>query len=263
MTDSWESAIEVAEKHAQAGGTFVRLANDGDKVVGAFCGVPHTREVVWVDGHYELYKADKHPDKTPSPRFMLNIYVPAEGKMKVIEQGAQWFKAVLKVREKYGLDTWLFEVQRSGAAGDTKTKYTVLPETKIDAELRAQIDAAELHKLDKLGLSDVEDDEPEPHERAASKAAPAKPAAPAAHAKAAPSHPKAAAAGVVEVSVARELADRLKALPRDEAMTFLQRFDIEKVRDLKAADETKARAFIADLEKKHAPAEQEEIDPFA
>ena len=46
MTNAWDVAKGLAEKHAQAGGLFVRLANNGDKVTGVFCGEPFAREVV-------------------------------------------------------------------------------------------------------------------------------------------------------------------------------------------------------------------------
>ncbi|MFB3852576.1 MAG: hypothetical protein ACE148_01995 [Vicinamibacterales bacterium] len=56
---------------------------------------------------------------------MLNFYVPAENAMKVIEGGTVWFKDVLKIRDKYGLDKWLFEIERHGEAGSPKTTYSL------------------------------------------------------------------------------------------------------------------------------------------
>jgi hypothetical protein len=279
MSDAWDKARDLAEKHAQAGGIFVRLANDGDKIVGAFRGDPHTREVVWTGETYESFDPDKHAGKRPSLRVLMNLYVPADGRMKVFEGSTLWFKDVLKVRDKYGLDNWLFEIERHGAAGDPKTSYSVLPEEKIDDALRAQIDAAELHDLASIGESngeaEAEEDEP-PARPAPAKVAPAK-AAPgkAAPGKAAatPAATKgalaAAKSGTIETDVALELVGRLKALPRAEADVFLKKFGAARVRDIKASDELKARAFLAELEKKHAaPAEAEaeagaEVDPFA
>lgn len=126
---------------------FIRLVNDGDKVVGAFCGEPFPREVIWNGKYYEDFDPDVHVGKRPSLRIMLNFFVPAENKMKVFEGGVMWFRDVLRVRDKYGLDEWLFEVQRFGAAGNPKTIYTIRPEKKIDAEMRLQIDAAKMHDL--------------------------------------------------------------------------------------------------------------------
>ena len=151
MSNSWEHAAGMADKHANSGGMFVRLTGDGDSIVGAFCGEPFPREVVWTGERYETYDPDVHHDKKPSLRVMLNFYVPAEGTMKVIEGGTVWFKDVLKVRDKYGLEKWLFEIERHGEAGDPKTTYSILPEEKLDDEMRARIAAAEAHDLKSIG----------------------------------------------------------------------------------------------------------------
>ena len=155
MSNSWDKAKSLADKHANQGGIFVRLANDGDKVVGAFCGDPFAREVVWTGERYETFDAEVHTDKRPSLRVMLNFFVPAENAMKVIEGGPVWFKDVLKVRDKYGLDKWIFEIERHGEAGNPKTTYSILPEEKLTDELRARIAAVEVHDLERLDAAEV------------------------------------------------------------------------------------------------------------
>jgi len=87
MTTAWDLATTMADKHANSGGIFVRLANNGDKIVGAFCGDPYAREVIWTGERYEQFDENNsaHQGKRPSLRVMLNFYVPAEGAMKVIE----------------------------------------------------------------------------------------------------------------------------------------------------------------------------------
>lgn len=145
-----EKAFRNGKVGANLGRIFVYLANDGDKVVGAFCGEPFPREVVWTGERYETYDPDVHSGKQPSLRVMLNFFVPAEGEMKVIEGSTVWFKDVLRVRDKYGLDKWLFEIERHGEAWDRKTCYTILPEAKIDAEMRDEIADIGLHDLASL-----------------------------------------------------------------------------------------------------------------
>lgn len=157
-TNAWGTASRLADKHANQGGIFVRLTSNGDKIVGAFCGEPFAREVVWTGERYETYDPSVHTDKCPSLRVMLNFFVPAEGDMKVIEGGTVWFKDVLKVRDKYGLDKWLFEIERHGEAGDPKTTYSILPEEKLDDDLRGQIAGAELHDLAALSSGDANAD---------------------------------------------------------------------------------------------------------
>ena len=230
-TNAWDHAAGMAEQHAGSGGIFIRLANNGDKVVGAFCGEPFPREVIWNGERYEEFDPDVHTGKRPSLRVMLNFFAPAEGGMKVIEGGTIWFKDVLKVRDKYGLDKWLFEIERHGEAGDPKTTYSILPEEKIDAEMRARIEAAELHDLEAVGSGDGGNDDPP-----------------------------------IDAETAAELVARLKALPRSDVSTFLEQLKVQRVRDLRASDLEAARQLLGGLEararRKAAPA-QTEVDPFA
>jgi hypothetical protein len=244
MASAWDTAKGLAEKHASAGGIFVRLANNGDKVTGVFCGEPHAREVIWTGERYETYDA-KNPahqidGKRPSLRVAINFFVPAEGAMKVIEGGTQWFKDVLKVRDKYGLDKWSFEVERHGEAGDPKTKYTILPEEKIDAALRQQVEAAQAHVLEEVvgGVGDGEDT--------------GKPAS----ADAAPKSER-----PIDSTVASELVARMKALPRADVDALLAELGVQRVRDLKGAQVARAKALLAKCESEACS--QAEVDPFA
>lgn len=242
MTTAWEMATTMADKHANSGGIFVRLAANGDKIIGAFCGEPYAREVIWTGERYEQFDENNsaHQGKRPSLRVMLNFYVPAEGAMKVIEGGTVWFKDVLKVRDKYGLDKWLFEIERHGDAGDPKTTYSILPEEKLDDEMRARIAAAEPHDLKSIGAGNDED--------AGSKGSTA-------------AKKSSNAAGPIDPRVAGDLVAKLKALPRSEVDAFLAEFGVQRVRDLEAKHETAARAFIDQLLAKQS--QPEEVDPFA
>lgn len=242
MTTAWEMATTMDDKHANSGGIFVRLANNGDKIVGAFCGEPYAREVIWTGKRYEQFDDNNsaHQGKRPSLRVMLNFYVPAEGAMKVIEGGTVWFKDVLKVRDKYGLDKWLFEIERHGDAGDPKTTYSILPEEKLDDEMRARIAAAEPHDLKSIGAGNDED----------------------ADSKGSASTKKSSnAAGPIDPRVAGDLVAKLKALPRSDVDAFLAEFGVQRVRDLEAKHEMAARAFIDQLLAKQS--QPEEVDPFA
>jgi len=151
--NAWDTASRLADKHANQGGPFIRLAADDDHVVGAFCGEPFAREVVWTGERYETYDPTVHTDKRPSLRVMLNFFVPADGVMKVVEGSVYWFKDVSRVRDKYGLDKWLFEIKRHGNAGDSKTTYSILPEEKIADALRTRIQNARMHDLQELSCA--------------------------------------------------------------------------------------------------------------
>src|ERR1019366_4759697 len=106
----------------------------------------------------------------PSLRVALNFYVHAEGAMKIIEGGTAWFKDVLEVKDKYGLEKWSFEIKRRGKKGDPKTKYSILPDAQVDEPMRARIAAAGLHDLSSVGAA--ADDRRE-HGAAARRPAPA------------------------------------------------------------------------------------------
>jgi len=241
-TNAWDTASRLADKHANQGGIFIRLAANGDKVVGAFCGEPFAREVVWTGERYETYDPTVHTDKRPSLRVMLNFFVPDEDDMKVIEGGTNWFKDVLKVRDKYGLDKWLFEIERHGDAGDPKTTYSILPEEKLDDAMRTRIASAEAHDLAALSSGEA-----------------------ASSGDKAPSKPNTASAGPIDPRVASELVGRLKALPRSDVDTFLGEFGVKRVRDLKASDVAAAKKALDRLEAamRAGADEDDSIDPFA
>ena len=63
-----------------------------------------------------------------SLRVALNVALYDSKEVKVPEQGVMFFKDPVRVREKYGLEKWAFEIQRHGAAKDPKTTYSILPE---------------------------------------------------------------------------------------------------------------------------------------
>ena len=246
MNNAWDRARSLAEQHANQGGIFVRLTNNGDKIVGAFCGEPFAREVVWTGERYETYDPAIHTDKRPSLRVMLNFFVPDEDAMKVIEGGTVWFKDVLKVRDKYGLDKWLFEIERHGESGDPKTTYSILPEEKIDDGMRARIAAAEPHDLAAIGNGESEGGDAKAKASGGSQINTA----------------RRTPNGPVDPRAAGELVALLKALPRSDVDAFLAEFGIQRVRDLPASQEAAARAYIAKRTADQAPAATE-IDPFA
>jgi hypothetical protein len=243
MTYDWNEAEELTEKHmSAANGLFVRLANDRDKVVGVFLGKPYARETHWTGDRYELCTGSGcrlcAEGTRASLRVALNLYVPAERQVKVIEGSASWFKDVMKARTKYGLDKWTFEIERQGAAGDPKTKYSILPEEKIDAELATHLGTLQLHDLTK---------------------------AVAGNKNAAPAASGAKVDAVIDMATASALIGRLKSLPREAVDTFLEKFGVDRVRDLKVSEEKAALTALASLEDKYLgqQGQTEEIDPFA
>lgn len=251
MSNAWDKAKETAESH-KGGGLYVRLENDGDKIVGVFCGDPFTREVFWND------KAEKFEDFTPehkaagkksSAKFKMNFFVLESKEMKIFELNIMTFKDVLKVKEKYGLENWAFEVSRSGKKDDTKTTYAILPEEKLSTELRETISKAELHDLSKKG-DEAADSKTDMNSHDKKNGA-------------ANGAGKAASNEAISAEKSTALVGRLKLLPKEKIDKFLAKFGIAKVKELKGKDETSAFAFVDELEGKKADEKPPEADPFA
>jgi hypothetical protein len=95
-----------------------------------FLGEPYPREVSFVDGKYVPVRREGEGGRGKvSLRVALNVALYDSKEVKVLEQGVMFFKDLVRVREKYGLEKWAFEIQRHGAAKDPKTTYSILPST--------------------------------------------------------------------------------------------------------------------------------------
>jgi len=244
----WQTTQELAKRHEQESGHWLKLQNDNDKAVVVFLGEPFPREVCFVDGKYvpfdEPLKAQGHK---PTLRIAINAALLETREVKVIEQGVTFFKDLVRVRDKYGLDKWAFEVQRHGAAKDPKTSYTILPEVQLNAEQRTVFLGLVQHDLAKLyaGDDDGEDGEPaavDSYDRA-----------------------QASKRAVIDLKVAQSIAAALKVLPRAAVDRFIAKFGVQRIRDLPASQVDKALAFIEQLQTEFAvsDAAEIEVDPFA
>lgn len=248
MSDNaWEKSKQLADRHSEGAGPWLRLVNDGDKAVGVFLGDPYPREVHFVERYVKCAGAScPHcaEGKKPSLRVAINFYTGKE--VKVFEMGTVVFKDLLKVRDKYGLDKWSFEIQRNGEAGNPKTTYSILPEERLTEKQLAELKKLELHDLQKLyesadagaGGEDLKSFDKARDE---------------------------AQGGTVDAKTASSMVVILKALPKEATDRFLKTFGIQRVRDLPAASVKEAIALLDRLEAeaKKGASSSEEIDPFA
>ncbi len=257
--DAWNDAEKEAETHSGSD-KFVSLKGDKDKVVGVFLGSPHTREL-WYNprkDQYEDYTEEhKKAGKDPSLRVSLNMLVRAEGngedmnkvnppKVKIIEGGVKWFKSVLKMKKKYGLDKKWYEIERNGAKGDTKTTYSVLPDDDIGEDERKDMKKLDLHDLAKnAGGSENDDAAPGDSDfdsYAKDKNAP------------------------IDGDDADKITGVLRQRPREDIDKFLSKFGIKRIKALKKSDLEAALAFVKELEGDDDDDKKEdgdEVDPFA
>jgi len=242
MANMWEQTAAMAKQHEQQGGAWLKLANDGDTAVVVFLGEPHPREVVFLDNKYVLFdeklKAQGHK---PSLRVALNVALYETREVKVVEQAVTFFNTLLELRAKYGLEKWAFEVKRRGAAKDPKTTYSILPDRQLTPEEVSAFQALRLHDLPKLYAAEAEGGEGG--------------ASPGAAASAKASEP-------VDVKLAQEMATALKSLPREAVDRFLQKFSVQRIRDLPASKGAVARAFIDALVTEYSAESVADVDPF-
>jgi len=263
---SWESSKTVADKHA-SGGKYVRLKDDGDKVQGVFVGEPESREVVYdkdTNKYHDIEtdEGKKHvkAGKKTTAKFLFNFFepnpkAPDTGEMKIYECGIVTFKDILKCRDKYGLDKKVFEIERRGKKGDTKTTYNVLPETDISDALKASIAKAALHNL-----KEVDGDEDEDFETYGAAGKPKEGEAKG-ESKTAPKDD--AGDKPVDDATKGKLVAKLRELGPEKLQKFCSRFGIGKIKELKMKDAEAADKFIDDeLIEKKAPAAASN-DPFA
>ncbi len=244
----WQQTEEMAKKHDQGGSQWLKLGNDGDKAVVVFLGEPYPREVCFADGKYVPYddKAKAQGLKA-SLRVALNVALYDSREMKVLEQGVMFFKDLVRVREKYGLDRWAFEVQRHGAPKDPKTHYSILPEHQLTADEQRIFQALPRHDLGRLYVE-----------------ADAAPAPPVGGSGSGAGGTR--SDGPIDPKLAQAMTMQLKTLPREAVDRFLQKFGIQRIKDLPHSHVEKARAFVEVLvEDFTAPGaeSQVEIDPFA
>ncbi|RKI02320.1 hypothetical protein D7Y15_35870 [Corallococcus sp. AB030] len=241
-SNMWEQTAAMAKQHEQQGGAWLKLANDGDIAVVVFLGEPHPREVVFLDNKFvpfdEKLKAQGHK---PSLRVALNVAVYGTREVKVMEQASTFFTNLLQVRAKYGLETWAFEVKRHGAAKDPKTTYSLLPEKQLSPAEVTDFQALRLHDLPKLYAAEAA--------AAASGTSPA-----------ATSSPK--VGEPVDVKLAQAMATALKALPREAVDRFLQKFGVQRIRDIPASKGELARAFVDSLVAEYSAESVADVDPF-
>lgn len=230
--DSWDRTQHVTTQHEAAGGLWLKLANNGDRAVVVFLGAPLPREVIFAEGGYQDFTpAHATAGLKPSHRFALNVAVLPEGEVKVLETGIALMKDVLAVRAKYGLEGWAFEIVRNGAAKDPKTTYKLLPERALTADEQRRFAGLQLHDLEALY---------DPARRAERGTAPAP--------------------VPIDDTTAKDIVERLRALPRTAVDEWLFEMKITRVRELTTDKLAEARALIKQLAD-HAKAPS--ADPFA
>ncbi len=225
--DNWERAEQFS--HRESSSQWLKMANDGDRAVVVFLGEPHPREVVFDAGGYHTFTPEHEArGLKPTFRFPINVAVLPNFEVKVLEVGSSLMRDVLRVKKKYGLDTWAYEVVRRGAAKDPKTTYDLLPERQLTPEEQRRL--GELKRLDLVALYDGRGET------------------------------AAAAPVTIDDTTAKDIVERLRALPRAAVDEWLFEMKITRVRELTTDKLAEARALIKQLADHAKPPS---ADPFA
>jgi len=228
MDDRRRRELQMLEQQNALGrAQFLDLADHGHKVVGVFCGAPYVRKAHWDEGALDRCRGvvvcnDCEVGKRLYLRTSINFFLLGDRSVKVMDGGPSWLKALVGCHEVYGLDRWLFEIERHGAAGNPQTWYGIAPVARFSDELRREVLAAKLHNLQTVAggvfndypLDDACDD--------------------------AWSFP----GDKIAPHLAKELMWRLKALPPGWVRKFRKAFCNARVRDLPASDLDAAILFL-------------------
>ena len=237
----WDQTEQMAKQHDQGGGAWLKLPNDGDTAVMVFLGEPFPREACFADGRYQLFNEDlRGRGFKASLRVGFNVALYESREVKVLEQGVVFFKDLIEVRNKYGLEKWAFEIKRHGTGKETR--YSILPEHQLSPDQYAAFDALPQHDMEQLYGDDGSSgggtqlgsyDKP--------------------------------AEGPIDTATSQALVGRLKALPREAVDSFCAELGVKRIKDLPAAKLSEAKALVDKLEAEMRAAHQApaEVDPFA
>ncbi len=242
----WQQTESMMEQHSKSN-NWLKLKADGDKVVVVFLGNPYPREVCFVDGKCIPYSDElKAQGLKPSLRVSMNVAIYATKEIKIIEQGVYFFKDVVRVRDKYSLEGWAYEICRHGAAKDIDTTYAILPEKELTAEQQKEFQSLPLHDFKEIysrngdEFSDLGSYDREKEEINTPFAK-------------------------IDKESAYSLAVSLKDLPKKYIEKFCAEFGVNRVRDLPARRAKEASDFISWLNSDYIATSNQDTDinPFA
>jgi len=132
--DRWARIVERLDKMGAKAADHLALI-EGDKVVVVFLGEPWAYEAAWHDERKQWVPIHRSPAPVdPALRIRINVYIPAMGKLKWWEMDTDTFGRLFDIRERYGIDKWMFEIEAVDVSPDGASGvYSILPEAKLDA----------------------------------------------------------------------------------------------------------------------------------
>jgi len=287
------SACEDLSKNL-GGGIFLSLEDDGDDVEVAFVGFiqggedaePEGQETVWIDGGSEEYDPDnrKHKGLQPQAKFFWNVYVRDAKEVKIWKQGSKFFRTWLKDKNRKGMEYW-FIIERDGKAGSKRTEYRLHREDVLTSDELKDLKGLKLLSFERTNDDDDDDDDDSDDRgsrrsgrrrsnRSSKSSSRDERGSKAADddkddksdkddKKEAKSKSKSNGETVDRKTLER-IREKLKsgADPKAALARFIEKFDIEKVKDLPSDWVDDAMAFIAADAGDSSNTDTDEIDPF-
>lgn len=152
-SQTWSSVEKRVKDYEEESSDLLTIEPDMHVVV-AFVGEPWAYDAFWNDNMNQWVSWATAMVKSPEPalRIRLNVWKKETECMKIWDMDVKSFRQVLKMREKYGLDKWLFEIHRLDD-DPAMSDYTVLPEARLDDETASKINVSPRHVLVPEGRS--------------------------------------------------------------------------------------------------------------
>lgn len=127
------------------GGKFTRLKNDGDRIVGIFSGEGEFEEKYWDEKEKKFLPYTEElraKGAKVNSSYTFNFLIIGRGdaanapkdcppEPTILQLNRAGAANVIRARNKYGLDSWIYEVQRVGKERDQKLTYTLAPEIAL------------------------------------------------------------------------------------------------------------------------------------
>jgi hypothetical protein len=138
---TWDDAIKRVEQETMLCSPFF-IVEPGKPRVVAIVGDPFCYEGVYLDGKWCGYNQndERHNGVVPALRIALACYLRDLSQVRVMEMGVVFFRDVLKMREKYGLDNWWFEIiNHETDLHEPDPLMSILPEEKLTPDDKAKI----------------------------------------------------------------------------------------------------------------------------
>ncbi len=126
----------------------------GERLVGVFSGAPYVNIVHGTGAKERRCPQRDCPlcEEGQLPRFeaLFNLYLPSEGRMRVLLGDVSGLEDILRVTKKFGLEKMRYELECRQLYPDRPPRYLLLPDGPLSAAQQSRISQAPLYNLKAL-----------------------------------------------------------------------------------------------------------------